>query len=145
MPLENLEEFWADIRPNRLPQPIPKEPYSSLERMCKGAYDHARKNPGHILTFADDVPGIAFGFACKTCSDTHAGTLGSVLRRGTFGDLRVVPEFSWECRARDIRPTPSDNQTTAILKRYMKEPLARRALLEFFHKGHLKVTNARIR
>ena len=138
MPLEDLEEFWADIRPNRLPQPILKEPYSDIEQMARSAYQHVRANPEHILTYADDVVGIAYGFACKTCCDAHASTLGTVLRRGTQRDnIQVVPEFSWEVRARDTRSTPSDNKATELLKTYIKDPVGRQALLGFFQKGHL--------
>ena len=137
MPLEDLEEFWADIRPNRLPQPELKEPYSDIERMAKGAYQHIRENPEHILTFADDVPGIAFGFACKTCCEANDSTMGTVLRRGPFGDIRVVPEFSWEVRARDTRSASSDNKATELLKKYIKDPIGRQALLGFFQKGYL--------
>lgn len=138
MPLEDLEEFWADIRPNRLPQPIPKEPYSDIELMAKSAYQHVRKNPDHVLTYADDVVGIAFGFACKTCFEAHASTMGTVVRRGNHGeDIKVIPEFSWEVRARDTRASDSDNKATEILKNYMKDPAGRLALLSFLQKGHL--------
>jgi len=137
MPLEDLEEFWADIRPNRLPQPIPKEPYSDIERMARSAYQHVRAHPDHILTYADDVVGIAYGFACKTCCDSHASTIGTVKRRGTRGeDIQVIPEFSWEIRARDTRSTISDSKAAGLLKGYLKEPFGRRALLGFFQKGH---------
>ena len=138
MPLEDLEEFWADVRPNRLPQPVLKEPYSDIERMARSAYRHVRENPEHTLTYADDVVGIAFGFACKTCCEAHASTMGTIKRRGTLGeDIQVVPEFSWEIRARDTRASDSDNKATGILKNYLKDPVGRRALLLFFQNGHL--------
>jgi hypothetical protein len=80
MSLENLEEFRADIRPKRLPQPMLKEPYSDIEEMARGAYRHIRENPEHTLTYADGVVGIVFGFACKTCCEAHASTMGTVVR-----------------------------------------------------------------
>ena len=136
MPLEDLEEFWADIRPNRLPQPILKEPYSDIERMARNAYQHIRKNPEHVLTYADDVAGIAFGFACKTCCEAHASTMGTVKRRGTRGeDIQVVPKFSWEIRAKDTHVSDSDSKAAEVLKNYLKDPVGRRALLGFFQKG----------
>jgi hypothetical protein len=138
MSLEDLEEFWADIRPNRLPQPELKEPYTDIELMAKSAYQHVRKNPNHVLTYADDVARLAFGFACKTCCELHASTMGTVVRRGTQGeDIQVVPEFSWEVRAKDTRSLDFDSKAAGVLKNYLKDSAGRRALLGFFNKGHL--------